>query len=164
MLSGLEKLLLGALGFFLPPVPVFLLQKTVFTKEFLVTVILTCLGHVPGVIFSFYFIFVEYPRKSYTRLDDESHPQGNRRHRARNHGHHHDDSHDSHNGGNSRYTDTPTESSEAPVNPPVEVNAPVAQGEGSSDAAPPTYDEAVPQDQQLKQSEVDSKRDNKIQH
>lgn len=155
-LSRAERILLGLLAFFLPPVPVFLLTKTIFTKEFLVSVILTCLGHVPGVLFTLYYIYFEYPRDSYNRLDNESRP-----------GHRQGRNVAASGGG---YTDNPEPESQNQVQAPIEapqvqpefdqVPAPV---EGSSDAPPPSYDDTVPKEQQLKQGEIDSKADNKIQ-
>lgn len=77
-----QQVILAILGFILPPLPIFLLTSpnyTIFTKEFLVSVILTLLGHVPGVLFSLYFIFIEYarahegaggPRDGYIRINE----------------------------------------------------------------------------------------------
>ncbi|KAK6454745.1 uncharacterized protein RJT20DRAFT_137088 [Scheffersomyces xylosifermentans] len=60
-IPGKVILIFGA--FVLPPLPIFLLQDySIFTKEFLVAVILTVLGHIPGTIYAVFFILVEYPR------------------------------------------------------------------------------------------------------
>ncbi|WEJ93959.1 hypothetical protein PSN45_001436 [Yamadazyma tenuis] len=153
MLSTLQKSLLCLLAFFLPPAPVFMLQKTIFTKEFLVSVLLTLMAHFPGLLFSLYFIIIEYPRTGYVSADTE-----NQRH------HHHDgDDNQPSSHAAASYSDfVPAvgdygSNSESPV--------PAGGAEGSSNAPPPTYDEVVPVEHQLQHGEADSKRsgDNKVQ-
>lgn len=57
------KVILLVAAFVLPPLPIFLLQDyNIFTREFLVAVILTVLGHIPGTIFAVFYILVEYPK------------------------------------------------------------------------------------------------------
>lgn len=143
-----QKILLVIMGLFIPPLPVFLLtgpNYTILTKEFFVTVLLTFLGHIPGVLFAIYYVLVEYPKTlhdpSYTRIDEESRP------RAR----------VSPTPANGGYTDEP--------NNEIEVQAPAAGSSTSGpevEAPPPDYEEIV----DPKQREIDSKRvgDNKVQH
>lgn len=155
-MSG-EKILLTLMAFLLPPLPVFLLQKSIFTKEFLVCVILTLLGHLPGTLFALYFLFFgQDSRQDYSRIDEESSGNG---------GSHVSQSEPSapqaiNSTPTQRYTD---QEPEAPQQ--ANASAHATPVEGSSDAPPPTYDEAVPKEQQLRQSEIDSKRsgDNKVQ-
>lgn len=65
-----QKVILIILAFILPPLPVFLITKNIFqTPEFFISVILTILGHIPGVLFALYYILVEYP-KTIARADD----------------------------------------------------------------------------------------------
>ncbi|EGV60767.1 hypothetical protein CANTEDRAFT_128376 [Yamadazyma tenuis ATCC 10573] len=141
MLSTLQKSLLCLLAFFLPPAPVFMLQKTIFTKEFLVSVLLTLMAHFPGLLFSLYFIIIEYPRTGYVSADTE-----NQRH------HHHD--------GDDNQPSSHAAASYSDFSP-----VPAGGAEGSSNAPPPTYDEVVPVEHQLQHGEADSKRsgDNKVQ-
>lgn len=75
--TDFQKLVLLVMGVILPPLPVFLLQgNTIFTMEFLVSVLLTVLGHLPGVLFAVYYICVKYPQSTreegYIRIDDEN--------------------------------------------------------------------------------------------
>lgn len=154
-MSG-EKILLTIMAFILPPLPVFLQQKTIFTKEFLVCLILTFMGHLPGTLFALYYIyFVQDFRENYTRIDEESETNGVAGGRISGS----DSPHVENSAPVQRYTDEETET------PQPESSVEVLPVEGSSDAPPPTYDESVPKDQQLKQSEIDSKSsgDNKVQ-
>lgn len=79
--NSAQKLFLSLMGVIFPPLPIFILKRyDIFNKEILVSVILTLLGHLPGVIFSIYYIYVlsdeidEAPGASsgYTRLDDDN--------------------------------------------------------------------------------------------
>ena len=79
--SDFQKLVLVVMGLLLPPLPVFLLLgNTIFTMEFLVSVLLTLLGHLPGVLFAVYFVLVKFPRTSrnegYIRIDDDENQLG----------------------------------------------------------------------------------------
>lgn len=55
-----EQFVLVLAAIFLPPLATFLAQRTIFTKEFLVTVVLTLFGHIPGVYLpsTFYFALI----------------------------------------------------------------------------------------------------------
>lgn len=75
-----QNILLIVLSFIIPPVPIIILSdNSIFTKECLISVILTLLGHVPGVLFSLYYILIEYPKRAnrrlgrngYIRIEDE---------------------------------------------------------------------------------------------
>ncbi|CUM50811.1 unnamed protein product [Debaryomyces tyrocola] len=75
-----QNILLIILSFIIPPVPIIMLSdNSIFTKECLISVILTLLGHIPGVLFSLYFILIEYPKRAhrhsgrdgYIRIEDE---------------------------------------------------------------------------------------------
>lgn len=62
--SFAQRILLILLAFILPPLPIIMLSNNnVFTKECLISIILTLLGHVPGVLFSLYYILIEYPKR-----------------------------------------------------------------------------------------------------
>lgn len=79
--SDFQKLILVVMGIILPPLPVFLLLgNTIFTMEFLVSVLLTLLGHLPGVLFAVYFILVKFPQTSrnegYIRINDDENQLG----------------------------------------------------------------------------------------
>ncbi|KAK6197046.1 uncharacterized protein RJT21DRAFT_58859 [Scheffersomyces amazonensis] len=75
--SHAERFLLILLAIVLPPLPIFIIKKySIWNKEFLVSVLLTIFGHVPGAVFSIYYILVEFPRSSlqtgeYVRLPDD---------------------------------------------------------------------------------------------
>ena len=80
MPSYAQKILLVLLAFILPPLPIVVLSNnSIFTQECLISVILTLLGHIPGVLFSLYYILIEYPkrlarlygREGYIRIEDE---------------------------------------------------------------------------------------------
>lgn len=132
---SVQQVILCILGVLVPPAPVFIVQRTVFTKEFLVCLILTVLAHLPGVLFAIYFVLVEYKGPEYVPVDEEAAPRSTRPTPIV--------------GGNRvSYTDEPpTESTE-----PSGLTEPV---EGGSEA-PPSYDDVVP-------VPVDTK-DNKVQH
>ena len=75
-----QNILLIVLSFIIPPVPIIMLSdNSIFTKECLISVILTLLGHIPGVLFSLYYILIEYPKRAtrhsgrdgYIRIEDE---------------------------------------------------------------------------------------------
>lgn len=75
-----QTILLIVLSFIIPPLPIIMLSNnTIFTKECLISVILTLLGHIPGIIFSLYYILIEYPkritrrsgRNGYIRIGDD---------------------------------------------------------------------------------------------
>lgn len=75
-----QNILLIVLSFIIPPVPIIMLSdNSIFTKECLISVILTLLGHIPGVLFSLYYILIEYPKRitrrsgrdGYIRIEDE---------------------------------------------------------------------------------------------
>ncbi|ODV67489.1 hypothetical protein HYPBUDRAFT_152408 [Hyphopichia burtonii NRRL Y-1933] len=82
-----QMIILAVLLFFIPPLPIFLLtapKYTILTKEFLVSVLLTLFGHVPGVLFSLYYVLIEFPRinadayeraEGYIRLGDDEESQ-----------------------------------------------------------------------------------------
>lgn len=68
-----QRFILCIAAIALPPLPVFLLSGpnyTVFTKEFLITLLLTVFGHLPGAIFALYFIFVVHPSR-YRRANSD---------------------------------------------------------------------------------------------
>lgn len=69
-----EQFVLVLAAIFLPPLAIILAQRTVFTKEFLVTVVLTFFGHIPGSVFVIYFLFyIDFPSRGvegYTRISD----------------------------------------------------------------------------------------------
>ena len=75
--SMLQKIILILLAFILPPLPVLLLLEYNYKAgPFLVCVILTLLGHAPGVMFALYYILWQHSERLnqyYTRLheDDE---------------------------------------------------------------------------------------------
>lgn len=78
-LNGAQTLILIILCFVFPPLPVFLLKEnSLYSRELLLSILLTILGHVPGVLFSIYYVVVEYPRKNgfyccsqgYIRIED----------------------------------------------------------------------------------------------
>ncbi|KAI5953905.1 hypothetical protein CANMA_004744 [Candida margitis] len=59
-----EQFVLVLAAVFIPPLATFLAQRTIFTKEFLVTVILTFFGHIPGSVFAIYYIFyIDFPSR-----------------------------------------------------------------------------------------------------
>lgn len=128
-----DTLLLLIMAIVLPPLPVFLINKTVFTKEFLVSVLLTILGHIPGLLFSFYYILIEHPKQT-VRLDEEA---------ALDHGHDHDNF--TPRNQQSGYTDVEPQS---PTQDPIE--SPIV---GSSDA-PPTYNEVNSKPVDVKDNKV----------
>lgn len=75
-----QNVLLIILSLILPPLPIIMLSNnSIFTKECLISVILTLLGHIPGVFFSLYYILIEYPKRftrqsgrdGYIRIEDE---------------------------------------------------------------------------------------------
>lgn len=141
-----EYILLILIGFFVPPVPIFLLDKTIFSKEFLVSVLLTLLGHLPGVLFSIYYIVIEFPRRhrqrGYRNLDEENRNQPE---------HHESEEQQSQ---PSVYVGEQTQGSYNDIPEPVA---------GGSDAPPPNYSDVVTAEQQ-QQKLVDTKSaDNKIQ-
>ena len=56
------RFILALMALILPPLPLFLMTAphyTLFTKEIFISVLLTLLGHVPGIIFSLYLIFTK---------------------------------------------------------------------------------------------------------
>ncbi|CUM68225.1 uncharacterized protein PRCAT00005946001 [Priceomyces carsonii] len=64
-LTGFQKVILTLLAFIFPPLPVFMLNNyVVFSKEMLLSVLLTILGHLPGVLYSIFYIFVEFPKQN----------------------------------------------------------------------------------------------------
>lgn len=90
------------MAFILPPLPIFLLtgpNYTVFTKEILISVILTLFGHVPGIIFSLYVIFLQYNRSrdGYDSIDGDA--LLGRQPATNNHVESHDSSHHHHHDG-----------------------------------------------------------------
>ena len=75
-----QTILLIVLSFIIPPVPIIMLSNnSIFTKECLISVILTLLGHIPGVAFSLYYVLIEYPKRitrrsgrdGYIRIGDD---------------------------------------------------------------------------------------------
>ncbi|KAI5957530.1 hypothetical protein KGF57_003224 [Candida theae] len=74
-----EQFVLLLAAIFLPPLATFLAQRTIFTKEFLVTVILTFFGHIPGSVFAIYFLFyIDFPSRGvegYSRIGDDDESQ-----------------------------------------------------------------------------------------
>lgn len=72
--SAPEQFVLVLAAVFIPPLATFLAQRTIFTKEFLVTVILTFFGHIPGTVFAIYFLFyIDFPARGvegYSRIGD----------------------------------------------------------------------------------------------
>lgn len=75
-----EQFVLVLAAIFLPPLATFLAQRTIFTKEFLVTVVLTLFGHIPGSVFAIYFLFcIDFPSRGvegYTRIGDDENQVG----------------------------------------------------------------------------------------
>lgn len=77
--NSCQKILLVAMGLFVPPLPVFLLTEpnfSIWTMEFWITVVLTILGHVPGVLFAIYFVLIGFDkakagREGYIVIDEE---------------------------------------------------------------------------------------------
>lgn len=75
-----QTMLLIVLSFIIPPLPIIMLSNNaIFTKECLISVILTLLGHIPGIIFSLYYILIEHPKRitrrsgrdGYIRIGDD---------------------------------------------------------------------------------------------
>ncbi|KAI3402422.2 hypothetical protein KGF56_004830 [Candida oxycetoniae] len=68
--SPQEQFILIITALVLPPLAIFLAKKySVTNKEFLISLVLTLFGHVPGSIFSvYYLVCIDFP--SYTRLPD----------------------------------------------------------------------------------------------
>ncbi|ODV80442.1 uncharacterized protein CANTADRAFT_29841, partial [Suhomyces tanzawaensis NRRL Y-17324] len=125
-----QRVLLVIMAFVFPPLPVFILKEYhVFNKETLIVVLLTLLGHIPGIIFALWYSLVEFPkangqRDGYVRIDEESGPTGPISVSADD-----DDTVGSETGKQvaaTRYTDNPGSSS--------------AQGDGD-DVAPPDYED-----------------------
>ncbi|EGW33643.1 uncharacterized protein SPAPADRAFT_50498 [Spathaspora passalidarum NRRL Y-27907] len=74
-----EQFILIIAALVLPPLAIFLAKKySIWNKEFLVSVLLTMFGHIPGAIFTLYYLwYIEFPQSrqgGYNRLpdDDES--------------------------------------------------------------------------------------------
>lgn len=133
-----QRFILCVAAIVLPPLPVFLLSAphyTVFTKDFLICLLLTCFGHFPGAIFALHFVLVLFPSRyrhshsDYVSLptDDEAseHPNESERSRL----------------GISR------------VSPPEQQQAPVL--------GPPKYEDIVTD---LKAASDAKATDNKVQH
>lgn len=63
--SMLQKIILILLAFLLPPLPVLLLLEYNYKAgPFLVCVLLTLLGHAPGVMFALYYILWQHSERS----------------------------------------------------------------------------------------------------
>lgn len=74
-LNTTQKIILVVLAFVLPPLPVLLLTAPnyTFTLEFFVLVVLTLLGHVPGVLYTVWFLLFELKHpEGYIRIDEEA--------------------------------------------------------------------------------------------
>ncbi|KAI5951716.1 hypothetical protein KGF54_004791 [Candida jiufengensis] len=106
--SNQEQFVLVLLAIFLPPLAICFAKRSIFNKEFLVGLLLTIFGHLPGLIFSLYYLLcIYFPERrgevdGYTTLrDDEEHRLGgdnngnnNRDGDNHNHNHHHHDHND----------------------------------------------------------------------
>ncbi|CAI5756330.1 unnamed protein product [Candida verbasci] len=70
-----EQFILIVTAIILPPLSIFFAKRySLVNKEFWISVILTLIGHLPGVIFVLYYLlYIEFPknRESYIRLNDE---------------------------------------------------------------------------------------------
>ncbi|KAI5964633.1 uncharacterized protein KGF55_001702 [Candida pseudojiufengensis] len=99
--SNQEQFVLVLLAIFIPPLAICFAKRSIFNKEFLVGLLLTLLGHLPGLIFSLYYLLcVYFPERrgevdGYTTIrDDEEHRLGGNDHDRnvggdRHHNHHH---------------------------------------------------------------------------
>lgn len=150
-LNGTQTIILVILCFIFPPLPVFLLtENSLYTRELLLSVLLTILGHIPGVLFSLYYVLVEYPRRNgfyccsqgYIRIeehendDPESRPMESERSHAQ----------------ETNYTEPQFE--QAPI-------AGSVHGGGENiNAEPPSYEEIASNNP----FKPDLKPDNKVQH
>lgn len=68
--NTIQRVLLVAMGVFIPPLPIYLLTEpnfTILTTEFWISVVLTLLGHVPGVLFAVYFVLIGFDKVSEAR-------------------------------------------------------------------------------------------------
>ncbi|RLV93620.1 hypothetical protein JA1_002357 [Spathaspora sp. JA1] len=76
-----EHFILIIAALVLPPLAIFLVKKySIWNKEFLVSVLLTMFGHVPGAVFTLYYLLcVEFPQsrdQGYNRLPDDEESRG----------------------------------------------------------------------------------------
>lgn len=75
-----QKYLLVLMAVFLPPLPIYLLsgpKHTIKTKEFFLSLLLSILMWLAGVLYAIYFICVAFPaskNEGYFRLDEEREP------------------------------------------------------------------------------------------
>ncbi|KAL6452596.1 OSR8 Hydrophobic protein OSR8 [Candida maltosa Xu316] len=74
--SPQEQFILIVAAILFPPLPIFIVRRyNICNKEFIISVLLTILGHLPGIIFALYFLLcVYFPQQGlegYTRLPDD---------------------------------------------------------------------------------------------
>ncbi|RCK67661.1 hypothetical protein Cantr_03411 [Candida viswanathii] len=74
-----ETFLLIIMAIVLPPLPMYLMDKTIFSRNFIVCCLLTLCGGIAGLIFSCYIIYLYLKQDSilegYTRLGDDEEQQ-----------------------------------------------------------------------------------------
>lgn len=74
-----ELFLLFAMAIILPPLPIFLIDRNIFSRNFIISCLLTLCGGIAGLIFSCYIIYLYLKHESildgYTRLDDDEEQQ-----------------------------------------------------------------------------------------
>lgn len=64
--------LLVLVGFFIPPIPVFV-KRGFFSADFWINILLCLLGFIPGLLHAYYIILLYPYRESYAALGGDGH-------------------------------------------------------------------------------------------